>query len=70
MCHIYPNLNRLNSNLDSYRIDELNKVLIEVEGITFSSIYSVQKLSKIYAVISLARMIFITLIMAISILFF
>jgi hypothetical protein len=33
-------------------------------------VYSVKRLSKVYAIISLARMIFITFIMAISILFF
>lgn len=70
MCNIYPNQKRIESNLENYRIDEINKILIEVDGITFSSIYSVKKLSKIYAIISLARMVFITLIMAISILFF
>lgn len=32
--------------------------------------YSVRKLEKIYAIISLSRMIFITLIMAIAIMFF
>jgi hypothetical protein len=60
----------MSSNTDEYRFDEINNNIIKSNGFEFKMAYSVRKLEKIYAIISLSRMIFITFIMAISILFF
>jgi amino acid transporter len=56
--------------MTTYRYDEFDEKIIEQSGFQFKMAYSVRKLSKLNAIISLSRMIFITCIMAVSILFF
>ena len=67
---LWPNEAHMSKNMEIYRFDEINHLISTSNGFTFEITYSVRKLGKIYAIISLARMIFITFIMAISILFF
>lgn len=63
-------MDRMISDTDSYRVEELNSRIINSNGFDFKMAYSVRRLEKIYAIISLSRMIYITFIMAISILYF
>lgn len=66
-----PNDGRIDLDLDNYRYDEYNDYIAQSNnGVEFKLIYSVRKLGKIYAVVSLARMVFVTVIMTISLLFF
>jgi len=61
----------LRTDLSKYRYDEYTEYIKKAKnGVEFRMTYSVKKLGKIYAVVSLARMVFITVIMAISIIFF
>jgi len=66
---MWPN-DHMSRNMTTYRYDEFDEKIIEQSGFQFKMAYSVRKLSKLNAIISLSRMIFITCIMAVSILFF
>lgn len=66
-----PNAAVIETELNKYRYDEYIKYVIETKnGLRFECVYSIQKLTKVYAVISLSRMVFVTVLMAISVLFF
>jgi len=67
---LWPNDDHMSRNMTTYRYDEFDEKIIEQSGFQFKMAYSVRKLSKLNAIISLSRMIFITCIMAVSILFF
>ena len=66
-----PNAASIETDLNKYRYDEYNRNIVETtNGLRFEVVYSVQKLTKVYAVISLSRMVFVTVLMAMSVLFF
>jgi hypothetical protein len=66
----FPNSDRLSGNLEDYRFEDINEIEIAVGDVLFECVYSMRKIEQTMAVISLTRMIFITFIMSISMLFF
>lgn len=71
MLEFEPNADFIETDLTKYRYDEYVSNIVETtNGLRFEVVYSVQKLTKVYAVISLSRMVFVTVLMAMSVLFF
>lgn len=56
--------------MEDYRFDEIADFNMQVNGLNFKLIYSIRRLVKINSILSLARMIFITILMGISLLQF
>jgi hypothetical protein len=67
---MWPNSDRLSSNLTSYRFDEVTEYTVTSGGFVFKLAYSMRSLVRIQAVLSLARMVFITGIMGLALVWF
>lgn len=67
---IWPNDSRLSRDLNSYRYDEIHEAFLEVDGMSFKAVYSLRKMVHLNSVISLIRMVIITVVMGVSVIFF